>query len=136
MVLLLLFGMGWGENQETNWSRRNRGIGTEAGRDSGSQSPGWGHLVPSGHWKQGGELRCHLPLEEPSIPGVTVAGDLSRILFDLVLIILKHPALSFLSWNWCLLSVTETSEPPLLLQSHSLSPCLPNLDPASLGYTW
>ena len=136
MVLLLLFGMGWGENQETNWNRRNRGIGTEAGRDSGSQSPGWGHLVPSGHWKQGGELRCHLPREEPSIPGVTVAGDLSRILFDLVLIILKHPALSFLSWNWCLLSVTETSEPPLLLQSHSLSPCLPNLDPASLGYTW
>ena len=102
-MLLLLFGMGWGENQETNWNRRNRGIGTEAGRDSGSQSPGWGHLVPSGHWKQGGELRRHLPLEEPSIPGVTVAGDLSRILFDLVLIILKHPALSFLSWNWCLL---------------------------------
>lgn len=89
-MLLLLFGMGWGENQETNWSRRNRGIGTEAGRDSGSQSPGWGDLVPSGHWRQGGELRCHLPLEEPSIPGVTVAGDLSRILFDLVLIILKH----------------------------------------------
>ena len=59
-------GMGWGENQETNASRRHQ---TEAGRDSGSQSPGWGDLVPSGHWRRGEELRCHLPLEEPSVPG-------------------------------------------------------------------
>lgn len=64
-----------------------------------------------------------------------MAGDLSRTLFDLVLNYYFKTSDSFFSFLELVLVVIYRNFRATAYSGHSLSPCLPNLDPASLGYT-